>query len=177
MNCMTVPVFVDTNVFLYARDSRETTKQLLAAEWLAFLWQEQAGRTSVQVLSEFYVNATRKLSPGLSAESAWDDVQALMARRPQPLDEIVLTSGRQVQERYGLSWWDSLVVAAAQEQGCGLLLTEDLQDGAVLGGVTIRSPFTLRCREEATPYLVAPAITSRHRNRGRPKRRRLPGGT
>ena len=169
-SCMTVPVFVDTNVFLYARDSREATKQTLAAEWLAFLWQEQTGRTSVQVLSEFYVNATRKLSPGLSADAAWDDVQSLMAWRPQPLDEAILTGGRQIQARYGLSWWDSLVVAAAQEQGCGLLLTEDLQDGMVFGGVTSRSPFTLRCREDAGTYLVAPTITSRHRGRGRPRR-------
>ena len=171
---MTVPVFVDTNVFLYARDSREAAKRKHAADWLAFLWQEQTGRTSVQVLSEFYVNATRKLSPGMSPASAWDDIQSLMAWRPQALDEVVLTRGWQIQQRYGLSWWDSLVVAAAQEQGCGLLLTEDLQDGGVFGGVTVRSPFTLSCREDAAPYLVAPTITSRHRSRGRPKRARIP---
>ncbi len=167
---MTVPVFVDTNVLLYARDSREATKQKLAVDWLAFLWQEQTGRTSIQVLSEFYVNATRKLSPGMRPDLAWDDVQSLMAWRPQPLNEVVLTGGRQIQARYGLSWWDSLVVAAAQEQGCGLLLTEDLQDGGIFGGVTVRSPFTLSCREDAAPYLVAPTITSRHRSRGRPRR-------
>ncbi len=68
---MTVPVFVDTNILLYARDSREATKQKLAIDWLAFLWQEQTGRTSIQVLSEFYVNATRKLSPGMRPDLAW----------------------------------------------------------------------------------------------------------
>ena len=72
------PVFVDTNVFLYARDAGEAAKQPHAAAWLVYLWREQIGRTSVQVLSEYYVNVTRKLNPGLPAEEAWDDVEALL---------------------------------------------------------------------------------------------------
>ena len=171
---MTVPVFVDTNVFLYARDSREAVKQPLAAEWLASLWRQQTGRTSTQVLSEFYVNATRKLDPGMSPELAWADVEALMTRRPKALDAPGLAGARRIQVRYGLSWWDSTVVAAAQEQGCGLLLTEDLQDGMVIDGLTVRSPFTLGVRDDAAPYLVAPVVVSRHRPRGRPRRTRLP---
>lgn len=63
---MTAAVFVDTDVFLYARDSREPRKQAMAASWLAHLWRDQAGRTSAQVLSEYYANATRRLKPGLS---------------------------------------------------------------------------------------------------------------
>jgi predicted nucleic acid-binding protein len=83
------------------------------------------------VLSEYYVNVTRKLDPGLSANEAWDDVQALLAWDPQPIDGALLQRGQSVSSRYGLSWWDSLVVAAAQAQGCSLLLTEGLQDRAV----------------------------------------------
>ena len=60
---MTVPVFVDTNVLLYARDVGEPHKQPRAAAWLEWLWRQQLGRTSVQVLSEYYVNVTRKLDP------------------------------------------------------------------------------------------------------------------
>ena len=164
---MIAPVFVDTNVLLYARDASEPVKQPLAAAWLALLWRERSGRTSIQVLSEYCVNATRKLRPGMSADEAWDDVRALLAWRPQPLDRAVLESGRELERRFRLSWWDSLVVAAAQLQGCALLLTEDLQDGMAFGQVTVRSPFTLKAGEPIAQYAVVTAA-SRHRPRGRP---------
>jgi predicted nucleic acid-binding protein len=167
---MSATVFVDTNVFLYARDASQPTRQPVAAVWLAQLWRERTGRTSIQVLSEYYVNATRKLRPGLPADEAWDDVRALMAWRPQPLDATVIETGRDLERRYRLSWWDSLVVAAAQLQGCALLLSEDLQDGIVLGGVTVRSPFTLHAGEAAAGYATAPSAASPHRPRGRPTR-------
>ena len=64
---MSALVFVDTNVFVYARDARETSKREMATQWIARLWQEQTGRTSAQVLSEYYVTFTRKLKPGISA--------------------------------------------------------------------------------------------------------------
>jgi predicted nucleic acid-binding protein len=166
---MTAPVFVDTNVLLYARDAGETGKQPRAAAWLEYLWREQLGRTSIQVLSEYYINVTRKLSPGLAPDEAWDDVQALLTWHPQPVDDVLLRRGREVEVRYRLSWWDSLVVGAAQLQGCTVLLTEDLQDGAVFGGVAVRSPFTLAIEEAAATYAVAPSATRRHPSRGRPK--------
>jgi predicted nucleic acid-binding protein len=167
---MTAPVFVDTNVLLYWRDGRDAAKQARAAEWLAHLWREKTGRTSTQVLSEYYVNVTRKLDPGLPADEAWDDVQALLAWDPQPIDGALLQRGQTVSSRYGLSWWDSLVVAAAQVQGCSLLLTEDLQDRADYGGVTVRNPFVLALGEEAAAYGAAAVVASRHRSRGRPRR-------
>jgi predicted nucleic acid-binding protein len=166
---MTAAVFVDTNVFLYARDAREPRKQAAAASWLGALWREQAGRTSMQVLSEFYVNATRAPSR-LTADAAWEGVHALLAWNPLPIDRAVLETTREVERRYRLNWWDCQVVAAAQLQGCSLLLTEDLQDGATYGGVTVRSPFTLAVSEAASSYHAAPAIASRHRPRGRPRK-------
>jgi len=174
---MTAPVFVDTNVFVYARDAGETAKQPRALAWLEHLWREQSGRTSVQVLSEYYVNVTRKLSPGLTSEEAWDDVEALLTWHPQPLDDVLLRRGREIQIRYQLSWWDSLVVGAAQLQGCAILLTEDLQDGAVFGGVAVRSPFTLALEEAAAMYAETPRVARRQPSRGRPKAlgRRSPG--
>lgn len=167
---MTVPVFVDTNVFLYARDAGEPARQPRAAAWLEFLWREQLGRTSVQVLSEYYVNVTRTLEPGLPPEDAWDDVKALFTWHPHPIDVALLERGREIEQRHRLSWWDSLVLGAAQLQGCALLLTEDLQDGGVYGGVTVRSPFTLELGEAAAIYTVTPVAASRHPPRGRPKR-------
>lgn len=167
---MSVPVFVDANVFLYARDASEPSKQPRAAAWIEYLWREQLGRTSVQVLSEYYVNVTRKLDPGLPADDAWDDVQALLAWRPQSIDEMLLRRGRDVELRHRLSWWDSLIVAAAQLQGCTLLLSEDFQDGGVYGEVTVRSPFSLALGEGVAEYRPASTAAAGHPPRGRPKR-------
>jgi predicted nucleic acid-binding protein len=166
---MTGPVFVDTNVFLYARDSRDAAKQAAAASWLEYLWREQLGRTSTQVLSEYYVNLTRKLVPGMPADEAWDDVTALLHWRPQPGDEMLMLRAREVERRFRLSWWDALVVAAAQLQGCTLLLTEDLRDGQDYGGVTVRSPFSISIEQAASHYAVPPP-RDRAPRRGRPPR-------
>ena len=168
---MIAPVFVDTNIFVYARDASETVKQQAAIAWIEELWRNQSGRLSSQILSEFYVTVTRKLSPGLTVDQAWDDVEALFSWRPISIDVAVLKRGRDVERRFGLSWWDSLVVAAAQLQGCALLLTEDLRDGADYAGVVVCNPFVHRVAEQETAY-AAPPITRRIRQRGRPPRRR-----
>jgi predicted nucleic acid-binding protein len=69
------------------------------------------------VLTEYYVNVTRKLKPGLDAREAWDDVQALLTWRPQAIDDRILIRGREIENRYRLSWWDSLVVARCTNSG------------------------------------------------------------
>jgi predicted nucleic acid-binding protein len=171
---MTGPCFVDANVLLYSRDPRHRAKQERAHAWLERLWREGRGRTSMQVLSEFYYNATRKLVPAVPPEDAWVRVRTYFAWGPQAIDEPLLRRAREIEERWRLSWWDSMVVAAAQLQDCTLLLTEDLQDGAVFGTVVARSPFTLSVEEPAAGYAAAPVATlSRHRPRGRPRRTAL----
>jgi predicted nucleic acid-binding protein len=167
---MNAPIFVDTNVLVYARDATEPRRQSLAADWLLRLWTEHLGRTSVQVLSEYYVTVARKLKPGLKADEAWDDVRAFLAWEPQEIDRELLSRAREVEKRHALSWWDSMVVAAAQLQDCRLLLTEDLQDGRVYDDVTICSPFTTTLGEQRGKYEIAPRPVSRHRRRGRPRR-------
>jgi predicted nucleic acid-binding protein len=170
---MTAPVFVDANVLIYARDPGERSKQQRAQTWLAYLWREGLGRTSTQVLSEFYVNVTRKLAVPIARVDAWQEVSTYLAWRPQPIDAALMRRAREIEQRHRLSWWDSMVVGAAQLQDCAILLTEDLQDGAVFGGVTAHSPFTLELREPAAAYAVTPGIAPRHRPRGRPGRSRI----
>jgi predicted nucleic acid-binding protein len=134
-------VFVDTNILLYSRDASEPEKQALASARLDELWEAHTGRLSVQVLNEFFVNASRKLDPGLSPEEAWDDIEALSAWEPLPLDMAILARAFSVQQRYGLSWWDSLIVAAAEASGCSRILSEDLSDGASYFGIIVENPF------------------------------------
>lgn len=137
------PVFVDTNVLVYHRDSTEPEKQARAAEWMARLWDEGSGRVSAQVLQEYYVTVTGKLRPGMPRDEAREDVAALRAWNPLVPDAQILEDAWSIEDRYGLSFWDALIVAAARRLGCAVLLTEDLQDGQDLDGLVIRSPFTL----------------------------------
>lgn len=164
---MTGPCFVDANVFVYARDPRDPAKQQRASAWLEHLWRERLGRTSLQAISEAYV-ALRRL--GADPDELWTRVSRYFAWNPHPVDEAVLRRAREIGQRYRLSWWDSLIVAAAQLQECSLLLTEDLQDGAAFGDVIARSPFTLEARQPQAPYAPAAKAVSLHRPRGRPRR-------
>jgi predicted nucleic acid-binding protein len=170
MSCMTAQIFVDTNVLVYAKQSGEPTKQTVAARWLQRLWEEQNGRTSVQVLNEYYVTLTRKIKPPVPPEDAWDDVKSFIAWNPQPMDIELLHRGHEIEQRYRLSWWDSLIVGAAQLQNCVLLLTEDLQDRSVYGSVTVRNPFAFGVAEDLTQYSVEKAPVRAYPRRGRPKR-------
>lgn len=137
-------VFVDTNVLVYARDAAVPAKQELAYEWMSALWASRLGRTSVQVLNEYYVTVTRKLAPALPAEDARGDVSDLRAWRPVPVSAGLLGAAFDAEDRFGLSYWDSLIVAAAQAAGCDYLLTEDLQDGQRLDSVIVVDPFSHR---------------------------------
>ncbi len=169
---MTAPFFVDANVIVYALDPRDPRKRLRAANWLDHLWQHGLGRTSTQVISESYATL-RRLKRDAPPEELWEEVEAYLAWNPQPVNDAILIDARAVEIRWKLSWWDSLIVAAARTQGCAVLLTEDLQDGAVIGSVTVRSPFTLELREPKTAYAAAPGVASLHRPRGRPRRTAL----
>ncbi len=136
-----MPVFVDTNVLVYARDASDPHKHAQAHAWMQHLWETDAGRLSVQVLEEYYVTVTRKLKPGLSREEARADIADLTAWHPLPIAEGVLGSAWSIEDRFRLSFWDALVVAAALDTGCAFLLTEDLRDGMDLDGVKVVDPF------------------------------------
>ncbi len=169
---MTALVFVDTNIFVYARDPRDPVKRARAREWLELLWREQRGRTSIQVLNEYYAVAHRRSrSTGVIPRSR-------LGRRPRACSSGTRRRSTPKCSRahtrskssYRLNWWDCLIVAAAQAQGCALLLTEDLQDGADYGGVIVRNPFKLGVAEERSGVrAVAAKLASRHRGRGRPR--------
>jgi predicted nucleic acid-binding protein len=133
--------FVDTNVLVYARDASEPEKQQAAELWLRALWARRMGRVSAQVLNEYYVVVTEKLKPGLPRDAARADVRSLTAWAPVPMDGMVIERAWSIQDRFGLAWWDALVVSAAQMAGCAWLLSEDLNDGQVLDGVRVVNPF------------------------------------
>jgi predicted nucleic acid-binding protein len=136
---MTAPVFVDTNVLIYALDDADLAKHQAAQLWRTELWKSHRGRISFQVLQEFYAKISKK-SPTAS-DQARAEVRDLMAWRPAVMDFRVLEQGWRIQDRYQLSFWDALIVAAAKSLSCRFLLTEDLQADQDFEGVLVVNPF------------------------------------
>ena len=133
-------VFVDTPVFLYAADERDGRKQALAREWVRWCWSQRSGRISTQVLHEMYANL-RRAAPALSVEEARRRVREYRAWTPWIVDDDTVDLAWQLQDRFALSYWDALMVAAAQQQGCRLMLTEDLQHDQRIDNLHILNPF------------------------------------
>ena len=136
---MTAAVFVDTNVLIYALDRADPQKQQAARAWRAELWKSRSGRISFQVLQEFYVKVTQK-SPA-ARDLARAEVRDLLTWRPITVDAAILERGWKIQDRYQLSFWDALIVAAAKSLSCRYLLTEDLQADQDIDGVIVVNPF------------------------------------
>jgi predicted nucleic acid-binding protein len=134
-------VFVDTNVLVYARDASDPAKQRIAEELLRQLWTERRGAISTQVLNEYYVTVTQKLRPGRSAALAREDVRLLSTWQPIPQDLALTEAAWRIQDRYQTSWWDALIVAAAQRADCALLASEDLSHGMQFDQVRVVNPF------------------------------------
>jgi predicted nucleic acid-binding protein len=132
--------FVDTNILLYAYDAAAGEKHEAASALVDRLWREQRGVISVQVLQEFYVNATRKITKTIAAEIAVDTLKSLARWRVHsPLPDDVIAAAT-LSSRHQLSFWDAMIVRSAAELRCDTLWTEDLNDGQVIEGVQLRNP-------------------------------------
>jgi predicted nucleic acid-binding protein len=133
--------FVDTNVLLYAisRDrqeqgKRERANQILAARDLAL---------SVQVLQEFYVQATRTSRPNpLTHEQAVELVESFMRFDVVAITAEVMFAAFATRRRFGISYWDAAILEAARSIGCDVVLSEDLSDGEDYAGIQVVNPFS-----------------------------------
>ncbi|MBI5259299.1 MAG: PIN domain-containing protein [Burkholderiales bacterium] len=133
--------FVDTNVLLYCFDDRDVTKRDRARDWVRRCWELRCGRLSTQVLNEFYSNARRRFADAISAGDARAEVRRYQRWQPWAVDHGTVETAWAVESRFGLDYWDALVVAAAQAQGCRWLLSEDLQHEQQIDSVRILNPF------------------------------------
>jgi predicted nucleic acid-binding protein len=136
---MTDPVFVDTNVLIYKADLQAPVKQQRALLWMTELWAGRAGRLSFLVLQEYFAQATHQ-HPELR-DQVRSEIRDLLAWKPVNVDGALLNHAWKIQDRYKLSFWDSLIVAAAKAASCRWLLTEDLQPGQNLDGIIVVNPF------------------------------------
>ena len=134
-------VFVDTNILIYAHDTEAGYKREKAAETLLTLWDNRQGILSTQVLQEFYVNVTRKIPQPLKRSTARDVIERYSVWPVVSIDTPLILRASNVEEQHQLSFWDALIVAAAQQSNATKLLSEDLNNGQRIGGLVIENPF------------------------------------
>jgi len=132
--------FVDSNILVYAYDIDSGNKHKQAKRVLMELWDGGVGVVSTQVLQEFYVTVTRKLSKPLAKRAAREIVATYdvwEVFRPGAAD---IVAASEMEERRRLSFWDSLILIAANRCGATTLLSEDLQHGMVIERTTVSNP-------------------------------------
>lgn len=138
---MTARTFVDTNILLYAHDRDADEKARIAACEIERLWESGLGVLSTQVLQEFYVNVTRKISVPLPVSAAREIIRTYRVWVKQDTTAETILRATEISDLAQLSFWDSLILAAAEQSGAGVLLSEDLNHGQVIAGVRIVNPF------------------------------------
>jgi len=137
--------FLDTNIFIYSFDRTDPPKARLAQQIITDHAARGNGVISFQVVQEFFNVAFRKFQPALRPEEATNYLLTVLRPFLAVDSSIGLYSAAlAIRLRYQLSWYDSLIVAAASEASCSVLYTEDLQHGAKINGVKIENPFRKR---------------------------------
>jgi predicted nucleic acid-binding protein len=136
---MSAKCFVDTNILFYAQDKSAGLKHERAAKIVADLWQSATGVLSTQVLQEFCVAVRR-----VDRNRAIEDLRQWVERYSE-WETIVHTSesirdALNLESRYQVSFWDALIIRAAQVSRAEVLYTEDLNDGQVFGSVRVVNP-------------------------------------
>jgi predicted nucleic acid-binding protein len=140
---MTAAAFLDTNVLLYSIStaSEEAAKRACA---IALLERDDVA-LSVQVLQEFYVQATRATrADRLPHEVAAGLIETWLRFPVQEITRGVLTGALAIKSAHGFSYWDSAIIAAARALGCREILTEDMSHGREVEGISIVDPFRSR---------------------------------
>ncbi len=136
---MTVRSFVDTNILVYADDRRDREKQKTARDLLHRGIEKGRLVLSTQVLQEYFVSATRKLS--ISPEVARRKVELYSTQPVVVVQPDLILQAVDLHRQHQISFWDSLIVCAAAVSRCRVLYTEDLQAGFAYRGLNIVNPF------------------------------------
>lgn len=137
---MSAVVFVDTNILIYAHDLDAGVKRERAMATLRGLWDSGAGRISVQVLQEFYVNATQKLATPVARSTAREIIKTYGVWIQHATTVDTVTRATELAELSRISFWDALIVASAEEVDADELLSEDLNAGQAISGIRVVNP-------------------------------------
>jgi predicted nucleic acid-binding protein len=138
---MNADVFVDTNVLLYAVSGAPAEEEK-ASRARRILASEDFGLSS-QVLQEFFVNATRKIAVPLTDQEALRFIEVVSVAPVVPVDLDLVIEAVALKKRFGVSYWDAAILAAAHELGARTLYTEDLNPGQRYGEILAVNPFAV----------------------------------
>jgi predicted nucleic acid-binding protein len=133
--------FIDTNVLVYAYDRRDAEKQARAQDLLTTGMENETVVLSVQVLGEFFTVVTRRIPNPLSTEEAEQVIDLLGILPVMELDLAMVRRAITTHRQYGTTYWDSLILAAAERAGCARVISEDLNPGQSYHGIAVVNPF------------------------------------
>jgi predicted nucleic acid-binding protein len=134
-------IFIDTNIMIYAYDVSAEEKHQIASHILSDLWNSGLGVLSTQVLQEFFVNIVQKIQKPIDKKLAKEIVRDFLRWQVVVNNGDSILDAIDICDKYGYSFWDSMIIEAAIKGGAVFLMSEDLQHGQVISGVTISNPF------------------------------------
>jgi predicted nucleic acid-binding protein len=132
--------FVDTNILMYAHDASAGAKHERARTLVEELWRDRSGVVSTQVLQELSVNLRRKAGQPLEVKATREIVADYLTWQVIVNDGESILEALDLEARYRISFWDALVLQAAQASGAEVMYSEDLSDGQMYGSVRVVNP-------------------------------------
>lgn len=138
---MSAKAFVDTNVLVYAHDSSAVEKHEIAKSLVDRLWMEKTGVLSSQVLQEFYVTVRKKVAKPVDVRTAKRWISDYLNWAIIQNDSLAVLRAIDMEQRYRISFWDAMIVQAANQADLTLLYSEDLNHGQLYGKVRVENPF------------------------------------
>jgi len=136
--------FVDTNILMYAHDTAAGVKHERAKALVEDLWHTRSGVVSTQVLQELCVNLRRRAARPLDMKATRELITDYLSWQVVVNGGESILAALELEERYRISFWDALVLQAAQASGADVLYSEDLSDGQLYGSVRVVNPLTRR---------------------------------
>lgn len=133
--------FFDTNILVYGSDDSEPEKQVVARDLVEDAVENGSGVLSAQVLGEFFNSVTRRIRLPLSADEAELLIEKYSVMPVVALDLELVRRAVATCGQYQVSYWDALIIAAAERAGCARIISEDLNSGQSYHGVVVVNPF------------------------------------
>jgi predicted nucleic acid-binding protein len=137
---MSAPDFLDTNILLYAYDSRDDRKQQIAQNLVRKALAGD-GVTSMQALSEMAAALSHKISPPSTPERVLKLLDSLSGLRIFVTTQETVRRSLEFRSKYGIHFYDGLILAAAEQAGCSRIWSEDLNAGQKYFGIAVENPF------------------------------------
>jgi predicted nucleic acid-binding protein len=138
---MSVRAFVDTNILVYAHDVSAGPKHVRARTLVEELWTSGRGVLSTQVLQELCINVRRKVKHPLSLKETRRLLDDYLTWEIVVNDTSSVVQALGFEERYRVSFWDALILQAAEAAGVDVLFSEDLSAGQKYGSFRVENPF------------------------------------